>query len=118
MRHNPENPILVGERFLIRHAEALKPITANVIDVRCEENTDGVWQRVGLRKLGKPRISFEMSTSRRMDYGVYTDRHDRYRFLRLAVLPFEELLKYFDNGNRQLAEEFIKSGPRYAIIDK
>lgn len=118
MKCGPEIPISIGEHFLIRDAEDPKPITADVLNVRCLEDIEGVWQRVGLRKLGRPRNSFELITSRRMEYGVYTDRRDRYRFLRLAVLPFEELIKYFDNGNRQVAEDFIKNNPGYVIINK
>ena len=115
MERVPETPISIGEYFLIRDAEALKPITASVIGVRCVEDEEGIWQRVGLRRLGKPRTSFEISTSRRTDYGAYINRDGRYTFLRLAVLPIEELLKYFNNGKRQLAEEFIESNPGYAI---
>lgn len=107
MKCSPEIPISIGEHFLIRDAEDPKPIAADVFGVRYLEDRE----RVLLRRLGTPRNSFELSTSRRMEYGVYTDRCDRYRFLRLAVLSFEELIKYFDNGSRQLAEEFIKNNP-------
>lgn len=116
MKYGPEIPISIGEPFLIRDAKDPKPIAADVVNVRWMG--EGVWQRVGLKRIGIPRNSFEMSTLRRMQYGVYTDRHDRYRFLRIEVLPFEELIRYFDNGSRQVAEEFIKNSPTYVIIDK
>lgn len=115
---NPEIPISVGENFLIRDAEVPKPLTAAVIDVRCEEDAEGVWQRAGLRRLSSPRTRFELSTHRRIGYGAYVNRDGRYTFLRLTVLPFEELVRYFDNGNRQLAEEFLKNNPRYDIMEK
>lgn len=118
MRNSPESPISLGEYFFIRDAEAPEPLTAAVVNTDWVETTEGIWQRVQLKRLGRSRTSFEMSTSRRINYGVYTNRNGRYTFLRLTLLPFEELLRYFDNGAREAAEEFIKSSTRYAIIDK
>jgi hypothetical protein len=118
MKSGPELPISVGEHFLVRDAEEPKPITANVTDMRYVENADGIWQKVGLRRISLPRSRFELITSRRISYGAYTNRDGRYCFLRVAVLPFEELLAYFDNGTKQAAEEFIKNSPGHAIIDE
>lgn len=117
MRNSPESSISLGEHFFIRDAEVPKPLTAAVVNTDWVETTEGIWQRVQLKRLGRSRTGFEMSTSRRIDHGVYTNRNGRYTFFRLAVLPFGELIKYFDNGARQAAEDFIKGNQEYAIID-
>ncbi len=108
MRHSPENPILVGERFLIRDARVLKPIIANVIKVESIKGEDEIWQRIGLKRVTPPLTSFEMSTARRIGSGVYWNRDGRYTFLRTSILELEEMSKFFNNGARQLAKELIR----------
>lgn len=110
MKCNPELPIAIGEPFFIHDTKLTRTIPATVVDVKSVENED--WQLVGLRKFGLPHDSFVLNSARRKDFGIYTDRNGRYNFLRLDVLPFEELVKYFNNGSRQLAEAFVRSQQR------
>lgn len=108
MRNSPESPILLGEGFLIRDAVDSRPILAHVIQVNSIENMEGIWQTVGLQRLTRPQIGFEMSTFRRIGVGAYTNRDNRYTFLRTSVLELKEMSRFFNNGARQLAEELLK----------
>lgn len=68
----------------------------------------GMWQQVGLQRISLPQESYVMSTYRRIGFGVYTNRDNRYIFLRSSVLRLEEMSRFFENGSRQLAEELIR----------
>ncbi len=120
MRNGPENPISPKEHFLIRNVvEPTRPIMANVTVVRDMENEDGVWQKVGLKRVVSPQSSLEMRTYRRLACGVYTNRDNRFTFLRFSVLQFEDMSKFFDMDARQLiktlTEDIFRISPSYEV---
>lgn len=112
MRKGPESLILRGEPFVIKQFETPQvPILAHVSGVNGTEEGRQIVCLTPLYVQNGQTTDFHMTTERRLDLGVYTDRHNNRLFLRANILGanvldffrqerlmLEELLKHFQPG--------------------
>lgn len=100
MEQNSEKLIDIGEPFIIRDAQdILKPklaVARYLGDLYEDKVTGATGRQIMLRMINRPFDEFVLSTTRRLGIGVYTNRDNRFLFLQLRFLNFEDISQFFD----------------------